>query len=68
MSKYIDSDLLKKKWLFHGKDGKPYCDEIDAMSVVDVVSKEKYDELNEKYHRLLENAKILADVVRDYER
>ena len=37
-------------------------------TTADVVSKEKYDELNEKYHRLLENANILADAVREYER
>lgn len=34
----------------------------------DVVSKEKYDELNERYHRLLESANILAGAVCDYER
>ena len=34
----------------------------------DVVSKEKYDELNERYHRLLESAKILSDAVSEYER
>ena len=37
MSRYIDADSLKQKWLFHGKDGKPYCDEIDAMPTADVV-------------------------------
>ena len=35
---------------------------------VDVVSKEEYDELNERYHRLLESATILSDAVREYER
>lgn len=35
---------------------------------VDVVSKEKYDELNDRYHRLLESATILSDAVREYER
>ena len=37
MSRYIDADALKQKWLFRGKDGKPYRDEIDAMPTVDVV-------------------------------
>lgn len=34
--RYIDADSLKQKWLFHGKDGKPYCDEIDAIPTADV--------------------------------
>ena len=37
MSRYIDADTLKQKWLFRGKDGKPYRDEIDAMPTADVV-------------------------------
>ena len=37
MSRYIDADALKQKWLFRGKDGKPYRDEIDAMPTADVV-------------------------------
>ena len=37
MSRYIDADTLKQKWLFRGRDGKPYCDEIDAMPTADVV-------------------------------
>ena len=65
---YIDADALKQKWLFRGRDGKPYRDEIDAMPTADVVSKEKYDELNDRYHRLLESANILSDAVREYER
>ena len=36
MSRYIDADALKQKWLFRGKDGKPYRDEIDAMPTADV--------------------------------
>lgn len=39
-----------------------------AQPTADVVSKEKYDELNERYHRLLESATILSDAVREYER
>lgn len=35
--RYIDADSLKQKWLFLGKDGKPYRDEIDAMPTADVV-------------------------------
>lgn len=41
---------------------------VSNMPTADVVSKEKYDELNDRYHRLLESANILADAVRDYER
>lgn len=37
MNRYIDADVLKQKWLFRGKDGKPYRDEIDAMPTADVV-------------------------------
>ncbi len=37
MSRYIDADALKQKWLFRGKDGKPYRDEIDSMPTADVV-------------------------------
>ena len=37
MARYIDADTLKLKWLFRGKDGKPYRDEIDAMPTADVV-------------------------------
>lgn len=36
MSRYIDADALKQKWLFRGRDGKPYRDEIDAMPTADV--------------------------------
>ncbi len=35
--RYVDADSLKRKWLFRGKDGKPYRDEIDAMPTADVV-------------------------------
>lgn len=41
---------------------------MENEPTADVVSKEKYDELNDRYHRLLESANILADAVRDYER
>lgn len=41
---------------------------VERQPTADVVSKEKYDELNERYHRLLESAKILSDAVREYER
>lgn len=34
--RYVDADSLKQKWLFRGKDGKPYRDEIDAMPTADV--------------------------------
>ncbi len=34
--KYIDANSLKQKWLFCGKDGKPYRNEIDAMPTADV--------------------------------
>lgn len=68
MSRYIDADLLMQKWLFRGKSQAMYRDEIRSVPTADVVSKEKYDELNERYHRLLESAKILSDAVREYER
>lgn len=35
--RYIDADSLKQKWLFRGKDGKPYRDEIDAQPTADVI-------------------------------
>lgn len=41
---------------------------IDNVPTADVVSKGKYDELNVRYHMLLESAKILSDAVREYER
>lgn len=34
--RYIDANSLKQKWLFLGKDGKPYRDEIDAQPTADV--------------------------------
>lgn len=37
MSRYIDADALMQNWLFRGKDGKPYRDEIDTMPTADVV-------------------------------
>lgn len=37
MARYIDADALKQKWMFRGRDGKPYRDEIDAMPTSDVV-------------------------------
>ena len=30
----VDADALKKKWLYSGKDGKPYRDEIDSMPTI----------------------------------
>lgn len=30
----VDADALKKKWLYRGKDGKPYRDEIDSMPTI----------------------------------
>ncbi len=75
MSRYIDADALKKAFV------KPMNDFVDGVSrsldigkiidaqpTADVVIREKYDELNDRYHRLLESANILADAVRDYER
>lgn len=41
---------------------------VSNFPTADVVSKGKYDELNVRYHRLLESAKILSDAVREYER
>lgn len=35
--RYIDATSLRQKWLFRGKDGKPYRDEIDAMPAADVI-------------------------------
>lgn len=39
---------------------------LEEIPTADVVSKEKYDELNERYHRLLESAKILSDSFDEY--
>lgn len=36
MDRFIKADSLKRKWLFRGKDGKPYRDAIDAMPSEDV--------------------------------
>ena len=41
---------------------------LEEIPTAEVVSKEKYDELNERHHRLLESAKILSDAVSEYER
>ena len=41
---------------------------VAQQPTADVVSKEKYDELNERYHRLLESANILSEAVKEYER
>lgn len=37
MSRFIDTDVLKQKWVFRGKGGKPYRDEIDSIPTADVV-------------------------------
>ena len=37
MSRYIDADALKEKWLFRGDDAKPYREAIDAVPTADVV-------------------------------
>ena len=78
MSRYIDADLVHEKYDKYANDnvggrgnGKTLAQFlvwIDEQPTADVVSKEKYDELNDRYHRLLESANILADAVRDYER
>lgn len=83
MSRYIDADALYKALekiycyemdLVEMRDSsilitfRTICRQIDSIPTADVVSKEKYDELNEKYHRLLESAKILSDAVSEYER
>lgn len=55
--RYVDADSLKQKWLFRGKDGKPYRDEIDAMPTADVApvvhgewkDKEVFDNTDEDF-------------------
>lgn len=37
MSRYIDADALKQKWIFRGQDGKAYQYVIDSMPTADVV-------------------------------
>lgn len=68
MPRYIDADALIQLGLQDGAYEYVSVQEIADFPTADVVSKEKYDELNDRYHRLLENANILADEVRDYER
>ena len=76
MSRYIDADAYKNVFekLRHrgispqSRDVKILRNYLDEFPTADVVRKEKYDELNDRYHRLLESANILADAVRDYER
>ena len=75
MSRYIDADRIDWRMILPqnvtpAEEHMWYCARklIDKQPTADVVSKEKYDELNEKYHRLLESAKILSDAVREYER
>lgn len=68
MSRYIDADALIQLGLQDGAYEYVSVQEIADFPTADVVSKEKYDELNDRYHRLLESANILADAVRDYER
>lgn len=75
MSRYIDVELID--WRFIIPTNPTTAEEyiiyqarklVESQPKADVVSKEKYDELNERYHRLLENANILSDAVKEYER
>ena len=76
MSRYIDADDVDKVIRLCRYNGHYISVEYDknlhgfiaCFPTADVVSKEKYDELNERYHRLLESANILSNVVREYER
>lgn len=68
MSRYIDADALKQTIFAHWYTCEEIDETIDTIPTADVVSKEKYDKLNERFHRLLESAKILSDAVREYER
>lgn len=75
MSRYVDADALiqelKRQYMFlFGTEEIPNGIGmlIENFPTADVVSKEKYDKLNERFHRLLESAKILSDAVREYER
>lgn len=73
MSRYIDANKIDWRLIVPITTAEEYmihCAKklIERQPKADVVSKEKYDELNERYHRLLESAKILSDAVSEYER
>lgn len=73
MNEYIDFEVARK-YLHEacaglGSNGGLMLKiKFDQEPKADVVSKEKYDELNDRYHRLLESANILSDAVHEYER
>ena len=73
MNEYIDFEV-ERKYLHEacaglGSNGGLMLKiKFDQEPKADVVSKEKYDELNDRYHRLLESANILSDAVHEYER
>lgn len=75
MSSYIDTDRID--WRVIIPTNATTAEEnmiyqarklVESQPTADVVSKEKYDELSDRYHRLLESANILSDAVREYER
>ena len=67
MARYIDADVARRI-IDSPRSKEQMLLVLSQAEPADVVSKEKYDELNENYHRLLESAKILSDAVREYER
>ena len=67
MARYIDADVARRI-IDSPRSKEQMLLVLSQAEPADVVSKEKYDELNESYHRLLESAKILSDAVREYER
>lgn len=65
------SALLKRRFRMHsefvGTVSVVSVKDIDNAPTVEAVPKEKYDELKDKYDRLLENSGYMAEALKNYE-